>query len=108
MDLEQYCTRMVGACTGVVVEKSNLSDSREIKHVVLKVKLARRRINDQRELITEYDIIPVKFWASAADMINNTVDIGDLLYLECELRSRFDKLELKARHFEIIKKAGNG
>lgn len=107
MDLEQFCTRMVGSFTGLVVEKSSLSDSRDIKNIILKMKLARRRVNEQRELITEYDVIPVKFWASAADMINNTVDVGDLLYLECELRSKFDRLELKARHFEIMRKANN-
>lgn len=100
-----FRTRLVTAATGLIKEKGEIQEYNGAKSITLMVSFARRRQEaSSNKQITEEDVVPIKFWATGADIINDLSTIGDHIYIEAEIRQRGNRLELKAKHFELLNK----
>lgn len=100
-----FRTRLVTAATGLIKEKSEIQEYNGAKSITLMVSFARRRQEaSSNKQITEEDVVPIKFWATGADIINDLSNVGDHIYIEAEIRQRGNRLELKAKHFELLNK----
>lgn len=100
-----FRTRLITAATGLIKEKGELQEYNGAKSISLMVSFARRRQEaGGSKQIVEEDVVPIKFWASGADIINDLSVVGDHIYIEAEIRQRGNRLELKAKHFELLNK----
>ena len=100
-----FRTRLTTAATGLIKEKGEIQEYNGSKNITLFVSFARRRQDSAGgKQIVEEDIIPIKFWATGADIINDMSVEGDHIYVEAEIRQRGNRLELKAKHFELLNK----
>lgn len=97
-----FRTRLVAAATGIIVDKSGLQEYNGSKYILLQVSFARRRQGSENGQIVEEDIVPIKFWASGADIIHDAAQVGDHIYVEAEIRQHGNRMELKAKHFELL------
>lgn len=98
-----FRTKLTSNGTGMIKEKSDVLEFNGVKTITLQVSFARRRQDSATgSVIVEEDVIPVKFWASGAEMIADLASVGQHIYVETEVRSRGSRLELKAKHFELL------
>lgn len=101
--MSDYRTRLTTAATGVIKEKLALVEYSGSKSITLSVSFARRRQDSGgTQQIIEEDIIPIRFWASGAEIINDLATVGQHIYIEAEIRQKGNRLELKAKHFELL------
>lgn len=99
-----FRTRLTTAATGMIVGKSEIQEINGTKSISLQVSFARRRQESgTSKQIIEEDVVPIKFWSTGADIINDQSKVGDHIYIEAEIRQRNNsRLELKAKHFELL------
>jgi len=98
-----FRTRLTTAATGIIVNKSDVQEYNGAKNIVLSISFARRRQDSTGSgQIVEEDIVPVKFWSTGADIIQDAARVGDHIYIEAEIRQRSNRIELKAKHFELL------
>lgn len=94
------------SCSGVgrIVGKSELFESNGSKSITLDVSFVRRRQESGgTSTIHEEDVFQIKFWATGAEIINDTAFIDDYIHLELEVRGIGNKIQLKAKHFDLLK-----
>jgi len=102
-----FRTRLTTAATGMIKEKGEIQEYNGAKSIVLLVSFARRRQESlSNKQIVEEDIVPIKFWATGADIINDLSAVGDHIYIEAEIRQTGNRLQLKAKHFELLNNKG--
>lgn len=98
-----FRTRLTSIGTGRIVEKSELSEYNGAKFITLMVAFARRRQESKtNQTIVEEDVVPIRFWSSSAEMINDLARPNQHIFVETEIRGKNSRLELKARHFELL------
>jgi len=98
-----FRTRMMCVGTGKIIQKNELLDFNGVKNITLLVSFARRRQEaSSGNQITEEDVVPIKFWSTGADIIHDAASVGDYIFVEAEIRQRGTKLEIKAKHFDIL------
>lgn len=102
--MNDYRTRLTTSGTGIIKEKSELREINGSKTITLVVSFARRRQNSAtKQQMVEEDNVEIKFWATGAEIINDSASVGQHIYIESEVRSRGNfRLELKAQHFELL------
>lgn len=101
--MSDFRTRLTCNGTGQIIEKGELSSHNGASFINLVVSFARRRAESKSSnLIVEDDIIPIKFWAAGAEMIEDLASVDQYIYVELEVRTRGGRTELKARHFELL------
>lgn len=102
-----FRTRLTTAATGMIKEKGEIQEYNGAKSIVLYVSFARRRQESlSNKQIVEEDVVPIKFWATGADIINDLSSVGDHIYIEAEIRQTGNRLQLKAKHFELLNNKG--
>lgn len=100
---QDFRTRLTSSGTGVIIEKSQLEEFNGVKYITLVLSFARRRQESKTgNTIIEEDVVPIKFWAAGAEMIDDLASVDQYIYVEMEIRSRSGRFELKARHFELL------
>lgn len=98
-----FRTRLTTSGTGVIVEKGELSEYNGARFINLVVSFARRRQETKtNSTILEEDTVNIKFWAAGAEMISDLAVVGQHIYVEAEIRAKSNRIELKARHFELM------
>lgn len=98
-----FRTKLTSAGTGLIKEKSEPSEFNGVKTITLQVSFARRRQESGTgNTIIEEDVIPVKFWATGAEIISDLAKVGQHIFVETEIRCRGTRVELKAKHFELL------
>jgi hypothetical protein len=102
--MSDFRTKLTCSGTGRIVEKFDVIDTGGSKSITLTVSFARRRNESgSGNVICEDDLFPIKFWATGAEIINDTAFVGDYINLDLEVRSVNGKPQLKAKHFDILK-----
>jgi hypothetical protein len=94
------------SCSGVgrIVGKSELAEINSTSSITLDVSFVRRRQESGgTSTIHEEDIFQIKFWATGAEIISDTASIGDYIHLELEVRGSGNRIQLKAKHFDLLK-----
>lgn len=94
------------SCSGVgkILAKSELFDANGSKSIMLDVSFVRRRQESGGSgTIHEEDVFQIKFWATGAEIINDTALVGDYIHLELEVRGSGNRIQLKAKHFDLLK-----
>jgi len=90
-----------GVCE--IVDKGELSKNGNVNSIGLRLSSEKiRKIDHQK--VTEEDIFNVRFWSTAADIINDEANIGDTIWFTGHLRNK-KGIELKIDHFELYKKS---
>lgn len=99
-----YRTRLSCSGVGKIQEIGDLTIHNGSKVITILLSFARRRQGSPpNTTITEQDSVPVKFWGTGAEIINDIAAIGKYIHVELEVRSnRSGHAEFKARHFDVI------
>lgn len=99
-----YRTRLSCSGVGRVEEVNDLTVHNGSKVITILLSFARRRQDAAANTtITEQDLIPVKFWGTGAEIINDVAIIGTYIHVELEVRSnKSGRAEFKAKHFDVI------
>lgn len=103
-DVCDYRTRLSSSGVGRVEEVSELSVHNNSKVITITLSFARRRQDTvTNSTIIEQDFIPVRFWGTGAEIINDVACIGTYIHVELEVRSnKSGRPEFKAKHFDVI------
>jgi single-stranded DNA-binding protein len=90
-----------GVCE--IVDKGELSKNGNVNSIGLRLASEKiRKINNEK--VVEEDVFNVRFWSSAADIINDEASVGDSIWFIGHLRNK-KGIELKIDHFELYKKS---
>jgi hypothetical protein len=102
--MADFRTKLTCSGTGRIVEKFDLVENGSSKSITINVSFARRRNESgSSNPICEEDVFPIKFWATGAEIINDTAVVDDYIHLELEVRGFGNKMQLKAKHFDLLK-----
>ena len=102
--VSDYRTRLSCSGVGRVEEIMELSVHNGSKVITIVLSFARRRQDSvTNSTIVEQDFIPVKFWGTGAEIVNDVASIGTYIHVELEVRSnKSGRIEFKAKHFDVI------
>lgn len=89
-----------GVCE--IVDKGEILKNGNVNSIGLRLSSEKIRKIDQQK-VTEEDVFNVRFWSTAADIINDEASIGDTIWFTGHLRNK-KGIELKIDHFELYKK----
>lgn len=88
-----------GVCQ--IVDKGELSTNNNVNSIGLRLASDKIRKVDKQKIVEE-DVFNVRFWSTAADIINDEAEIGDTIWFTGHLRNK-KGIELKIDHFELFK-----